>query len=486
MKIFFFIIAFLFTANLSFAADWDIIRPDINTHYVSEADSTIHTIDIRIHKQVEDSDIYYNYYMNEVTNGTYARPNCVIEKGDGWLGRKVIFSLGGTESFSNKQRNIITFNIKAKVGDKWKMMKLKYGNYLEAQIIEKKDTLLFGNLKDSVRIISLTEKNNLDKKVKSDLNNLKFVLSKHYGLTAMYNMFFFPDSIITYNLQGVEGTAGLVPIKFKEVFDFDIGDIFHIYEGDTINYFYRIYRWRRIKVIDKTFIAQTNTFDYEVENQVMQITRTKNSLDTVYNDNLLHLRYKLDDYTDYLPEQSYIIKRYKDTLLSSNIFYVKKYGGRQLIRFGRKYRKFKLPCFVNPSRAFSKSSYFIQGCGDFYEEKNYGNHKWKRLVYYKKKDKEWGKKLNFVVGVNERSDIKSLHLVKEILNDNEALTIDGAESGIYNLTISDLTGRIVRKSEVYFDEGLNKIQIDGLSNGIYYAIFVKGNYTYFAKFNIFK
>jgi hypothetical protein len=486
MKIFFLIVLVLFSAYGFVAAEWDIIHTGLSTHYVSVSDSSIHSINIREEKQGNDGTEFFNYFMNEITTGTIDNPTCVIEKGDGWFGRKVLFADDGSQSFVNKSDENIKFLVNANAGDKWQMMKLKYGNYLEAEVSAIKYIRIFADLSDSVKIIILSEHNNAGEKVDSHLNELQFILSKHYGMVSMFNMYAFPDTAVIYVLKGIEGNGGLQPIKFKDVFDFDLGDEFHIYEGDTTIANRGILRLRRIKVIDKTYLGSENTFDYEVENEVMQIRFIAGDFDTVYNDNLVHLRYELNNYIDYLPEQSYLIKKLNDTNLTSNMFFVEQYGGRQVINPWRRYVRYIPPCFVKSNRNGEIYYSYIEGCGDFYEQDYYYGQKWRRLMYYKKGSQEWGKKLDFIVGVDDRKKDITFELKNNILSGGEPLQFWIPESGYYQLTISDVTGRTVKNSTVYFEEGLNELDLNGYLNGTYFVVFTKGVRSYRDKFNIIK
>jgi hypothetical protein len=486
MKIFFLIVFVLFFANCNLTAEWDIIISGSPTHYVSVADSTIHTIKISGQTQGPDGNEYFNFYVNEITSGTVANPTCVIKDGDGWLGRKVLFANDGSQNFENKKNESIKIQVNSSVGDKWRMMRLKYGNYLEAEILAIEYRQLFEGTDDSVKIIGLTERNNQGETVDSRLNELEFVLSKHYGMASVYNMYYFPDSIMIYKIKGVEGKDGLLPVKFRDIFNFEIGDEFHIYEGDTTISNRGLLRWRRIKVIDKTYLESENTYDYEVKHEVMQVHFIGDVADTVYNDNMVHLRYNLNNYEDYLPEESYLIKKYNDTILTSNLFFTGRYCGKQVINPWVKYERYTPPCYVKSNRSGEIHYSYIEGCGDFYEQDYLYEQKWRRLLYFKKDDCEWGKKLDFIVGVDEEEKNYSLHLMDKILDGTTPLRFVAGESGRYGIIISDITGRIIMNKTEYFNEGINLMPLTIQINGTYFIAAVKGKHTYFDKFNIIK
>ena len=473
------ILTFICSFYILNAADWDVIVPE-NVSYFISPDSAFHVIDIQNEIKAESGIEYYNFYSNEITMGPVNRPNCVIEKGAGWLGRYVFIGQNYC-FFKNKDNETIQFEINARQGDSWILMDLDFGNYVKATVVEISEKTIFGT-SDSVKKIELGVYNNKDESVNSKLNGRFFLLSKNHGMTSMFNMFHFPDSLGQYHLIGFNdgATSGIEPIKYIDVFDFDIGDEFHIYEGDTTENNNGVLVFRRLIVLNKTYFENERTFDYEVEQKVMQVRFAGQVFDTVYNDNFVHIRINLDDYQDYIPEQSYLTDfNDRDSTLTSNMIFTGMYDGRQVIIPWIRYEFFKHPCYVYSPNSSLRQYHYIEGCGEFFEEAYWFGKMWKRLVYLKKGDKEWGKRLDFVVGVEENTDKQSINIQQEVRN-NE-LILQSEISSIFHLSVYSNNGRFIFSEKINLSVGTNIIPLAKCTNGVYLVILKNDNDKYNGK-----
>ncbi len=476
MKKTFLIIIVLVAGFIPLCAELDIIKPELRMHFKAPFDSTIRSISIIKSEDTDSGTVYFNYYTNEITDGSIQNPTCVIENGAGWLGRFVFFSKNDTQKFLNRANNFIHFNKNAARGEYWRLTDLQSGNYIIATVTAVNFSEILPGLKDSVKTIELKVVNSQNKLTASPLNGKKFLLSENYGLIELFDMYYFPDSLISIKLAGIENIAGLKPVTFKDVFDFDIGDVFHIYEGDTSVTSYGVLKRRRITVVGKTYFESEQVVDYEVKHEIMEVHFYNNDYDTSYSDNFVHLRYDLKKYKDYLPEQSYLTyPRREDTMLTMNKFFYGEFGGRQVIRTWKLYERFIPPCYVPTQRIGVKYYYYIEGCGDFFDQ-DYGYQQvWRRLMYFNKNGSEWGEKLDFVVGVDEKNiSAHYLKIINELLINDRILKIDAEKDGRYKIKIYDINGKKVLERTIYFNRGVNEIPLVHLQDGFYF-IRISGN-----------
>jgi len=418
--------------------------------------------------------------------GPVNRPNCVIEKGAGWLGRKVFFGSDKSQFFKNKDDETILFYPLAYVGATWKLMDLDFGNYVQAAVKEVGSSKLF-SANDSIKKIELQVFNNKNEAINSKLNGMYFILSKNFGLTVMYNMFHFPDSLGRYNLRGFNNgkLEGIQPITYKDAFDFEIGDEFHIYEGDTSINNEGVLVYRRITVEAKVFFEDENTYDYEVKQNVMQVRFNNSEFDTAYNDNYAHIRIDLNKFTDYTPEKSYFVDLSdRDSTLTSNMIFVGQYDNRQVIKPWIKYDYFKYPCFVYSPNSDTRAYSYIEGCGEFFEEAVYYGSTWKRLMYMKKGEAEWGKPLDFIVGVDEdnqknleKNNFIEAKIYPNPISDFATVSFNLKErGGSLNIKIYDITGRelarVYDKVHHEGDAGYLNLDMSKFTAGIYNLVFM--------------
>jgi hypothetical protein len=133
------------------------------------------------------------------------------------------------------------------------------------------DTMTFIGLNDSVKTITLNVKDGNRNVIPYYLNGKTLMLSKNYGLIELPDLYIFPDSYsqsgyFTFKLVGkTNPNKGKVNLTSREIFDFDVGDEFHIsrsYKYLDMPGFYQ-YSWLTIlKVLDRTDYAGEDSVRY--------------------------------------------------------------------------------------------------------------------------------------------------------------------------------------------------------------------------------
>jgi|GEM_PF-1840604 len=217
--------------------------------------------------------------------------DCYSPTEGSWTGRMTVVKPDGDDVFINYRYDSIIIRTTAGVGDSWLMC--DSGN-VTATVIAIKDTNLLG-LNDSVKVISLSSS-------LSYINGTKLLLSKHYGLIKMPELFNFPDDPwgyqhLTYSLKGMSNPqVGVQNLSRRETYTYDIGDEFHRYHYDESGGWSMAYRenesWAIYRVLEKVTTASPDTLMYRFERCMKQHnyysdTDTLSDLFTLFHDTLL-------------------------------------------------------------------------------------------------------------------------------------------------------------------------------------------------------
>lgn len=207
-------------------------------------------------------DTGYNY-CRDTTNGSI-------------LGLKTYCSNTGFYYFFNRYQDSIKLNTNAGLNQSWKFMQLTSNSWLYATVTQVMLDSVLGNL-DSIKDISFQAKNNVGQNISHIMNGRNIHLSKNYGLSQMYDVYWFPDDTTEYYLCGKTSLSlGINNISWQDVYNFDIGDEFH-YSG-SIHYYpgpaYTDYS-RIKKILDKQVFTNPDSIAYQEEYCEHRITYTQ-------------------------------------------------------------------------------------------------------------------------------------------------------------------------------------------------------------------
>lgn len=307
-----------FMAPVVVAQDYTLFYPEYENTYAD-----LGYYDHRVFKisdfSVADGDTVFE---------TYHQPgglNCAQPDGPSWLGSEIIKTAEHQTLFKNlHDQEIIFENLQLlSAGDSWTCWQSDM-YYVKATIMDVTEES-FLNVTDSVKIISFQKYNNDDELVSSLVNDKIVKVSKHYGMTQTLPWIMFPDIPLypeptgntpTYPESGTEYwisgstqlNAGMNNLTAQEIFDFNIGDIFHILEvdsrlsitgeTDTIKTI--------LRVIDKTNYEDSIAYEYERERNEKYLEFEGEGgpmVDSVliYIHDTIEKSYFLDPYLDKVP-----------------------------------------------------------------------------------------------------------------------------------------------------------------------------------------
>ncbi len=358
------------------------------------------------------------------------------------------------------------------------------------------DTMTFLGITDSVKIISVSKGPGW-----SSLFELQ--LSKHHGLIRTINFrnylpgefywFASPDTQINvYTLSGIESFTGMHRLTRGEIYDYEVGDVFHELvdfddsQGNPLAHQYIIRT-----ILDKDLSPDQDTVRYTYDHFSWTITSEGT---TFYHDTLnkayTNLEAILPDPQALPYESIYLNPEYVK-------FYDmrKGYGGRQYFHdIDQYYVSYEGDsCFYDvffiKSALTSPMIYteYIQGCGSYYTEKYdppalYACQMCSYLEYYKKGSLEWGNPFTIPVNVEERPGQE----VNVTIYPNPADEFIYLESGNSSLEkmdhyeLLDLSGATILGGK--FGRGSSGIYVGNLPGGMYFLKMVTSdNMMFFQK-----
>jgi hypothetical protein len=389
------IISFIFS-GMAQSQDWRPVRADGTYMYYTGDEYRA----IRIDSLSQQGDARVMYCFPELTMEDYA---CFNPYGPSWIGKKII-DYSDSTVFYNLYDEPVTLLQNPMPGKQWLMFYSKASDSIWAKALSRTvDNIGFGT--DSIVTLQIISK--------GMYNNQLIKISKHFGLMLCPSFLSFPYTdqeyplIPSFSLSGKDQVSSSVSnLTAFEVFNFEIGDEFHI--KDYYAYFdyenYTSWTVRQIKIITgKEYNSDSSkvTYNYEGCSTNGSYTGT---------DEYVFANYWLDS----LP---YLFHRTDDGFNSGiSMQHKSKYGPIEKV-LGTGFAKTNDSCYsfiyIDKKMNQKKSELpipfyegeFIKGLGG-----PYYNHLFmlstssRELIYYKKGSTQWGTPYNCdsLVGISEK------------------------------------------------------------------------------------
>lgn len=465
------------TTAFASAQNYQLIKPNQEVHFAHFENFTTNIfLSIRIDSThtAGANTIYFNH---KVLSPIPVNPpnNCsFIETSSSWIGDRIDRQVNGDYFFFNQNNESILIKTLAPLNSNWTCYTFPNGDYIEATITSKDTTTILGIL-DSIKTLTLQVKDNSNASINHPFNGKEIKFSKTQGLIKFYPMLDFPNNSSSCDLVGHSNpNVGLINLNAAAIFNYNIGDEFHIanhFRNDWSPWMYDFTDIRRI-VLDKVTSNNQDTISYTIEvctNRYYNVSMnpapdTTYSLDTIIERIVLseltkfnQLSYeKLADsstYATFIQESSTDLRAKR---INNSIYLV---GNN---------------CWQDLIGNISPYLDYIEGMGGpYYNNSNFllGLDK-KELVYYNKNGLTWGNPINVKCSIGTS--------VSRIANDQELVSVypnpfsDYLNIAIQNFTVNDnwsfelydATGKLVRFKNVA--NNLLVIEKQNLSKGIYF------------------
>ena len=414
--------------------------------------------------------------------------DCYTPYGDSWIGGKVIIQKGGSNLFFNKNHDTIRIKTQARLNDEWTAFYLKDSLIIKAAVT-KHDTMHFMGLIDSVKTIDFVAYDkNMNPLEINKMSNLQMRISKNHGIIETFDVYYFtldPDYYIPpnpgkYKLAGLSSPQiGVQNFTWFDVYDFSIGDELHItdismqldfeYSSKSINK--SIYKY-----IEE--VRTSNSITYKIARKESKYKNFDGEKTFEYiHDTITQTIVPNELFDNYLPGEPVFIENGANIIrmISDNVKI-------DLSPYMEIY-KTEDSCWSNCcwDGCFPENTYY-KGLGGPYYYCEYAGYSERKLVYYKKGEKEWGTPL-IITAIDEKQTKNVINLYPNPASDYIIIESNLNSNAIFELM--DLSGKSIYEEKL--ENQKNEIDLKKLDSGIYlYRILNNGSVNKTGKLIIVK
>ncbi|MCK9399190.1 MAG: T9SS type A sorting domain-containing protein [Bacteroidales bacterium] len=400
---------------------------------------------------------------------------CFQPDGPSWMGLKLLVKPNGDNLLyglcddSGWPYHIIdTLLVKtsAMPGDSWCFIDIGviFGSDTMATVT-RYDTMSFMGFTDSVKVI--------------DFGIDSLILSKNHGLVRTFNFRdFFPyETYDTYELTGIttpDTVIGTGLMTYGEVYDYEIGDIFHR-SSEVYSYVIGI-MYEIFEVLDKYYSDDQDTVFYEMSSIRWNVGPEGTS--EVEYDTVVEAYTDLGAYVagGHLPTET--IWTGDDGFYDMSMYF------EESSYFGRKWIDYPYVIYygyIPPDTCYEPmwSSYtrYIEGLGSYWFSfsDEYYCMPCQYLDYYLKGNEEWGSPYLIPTGINEEEQLP-VRIYPVPSNDYLMIEVDPVEFEDHLIIVlSDLSGRILSEKSVLPGQLPYRLDLRELENGVFFLLISSGN-----------
>lgn len=280
------------TSEIISAQNYKAIKTDASYYFYDSTSMEI--IAERIDSIALVGNETHYYAMRQIRYTDYS---CFIPNGASWMGDVAIEKPGRIFQFvlypfsPSDSADVFTIKCNALVGESWHFYNYHNTNhYVEATVNQAVPSNFIG-ISDSVKTITLQRKDASAQNVNDPINGQKILLSKNYGLIRLPKFDEFNTNQKFIDLCGkTNPETGITNLTFKETFDFQPGDEFHIvYDDNPYAYFYPKENGSIIQhIIERIALSNEDTLCYKIAecktktlSMGINQTTTTNTYDTI-------------------------------------------------------------------------------------------------------------------------------------------------------------------------------------------------------------
>ncbi|HRN41726.1 MAG TPA: T9SS type A sorting domain-containing protein [Vicingus sp.] len=473
-----FILFTIITLNL-FSQDYRLISPNKEVHFNTNSILTL-KIDSNFISGTDTT--YFNHKALVVDYIIYPCSGRISDTS--WVGYGITVQQNGDYIFRNIQNEPILIKSTALLNDSWVLYTFLNGDYIEAKITSILQETVLGNI-DSVKTITLQAKNSLNSIITHAVNGTELKLSKYNGIIKLYAFKNFPNTLTSCVIVGSSNpNNGVVNLTAADVYNFDIGDIFHtIQEYQEPYSWYFTYHRQIINVIGKTISVNQDTLSYLFDRKLMTI---KNVSYTVYN-----------------PDTTYIFDTIPEVVILSQNTHINKFTQEPNAELAQVAWGFSgyLNAYINSATqrrekeiypyllANSDSCWetmidgptryyqYIDGLGGGYYDDFDFNNRFK-LVYYEKGTETWGTPLSIINTQTSIDDFSmknlSVNVYPNPITNYATITIKGYNSTEkLSFKLYNILGKEVYSTYIYESNFI--LNRNSLTSGVYFYTITNDN-----------
>jgi hypothetical protein len=412
-------------------------------------------------------------YFLEILDNNYNNQFCTDTAATPWQGEKALLKADGTDIYYNENNAEITIKTQANVGETWLLFD---GNIkIEATLSQIATQNIFGVM-DSVKTLTLQVFDSLNSPISHLLNGENYQISENFGFVSAPDFYHFPSET-RHDLKGIQNLKlGIYNITRNDVYNFDVGDEFHIEEGSMFSKHYY-----KVIILSKQLDANNNwAYTYDIVRHVFR-EDTGDSITTV-------------EITSGIIPQQLIPQSVTDLSPLPFTFYqdnsgIGGYNWIEKSNMNNRIQKIKDSAFwMNDNNCWSYGfllvsflDTYIEGLGGPYSDIPTGNGVTASLEYYKKGNEIYGTPINFDLIMPTKTVInesQNLKIYPNPATDFLNIELENQSKFDYNILIINNLGQTVQQD--ILTQNVQQIEIQYLPKGIY-TLQIRNEETVFVK-----
>jgi hypothetical protein len=347
---------------------------------------------------------------------------------------------------------------------------------IEATLSQIMNQNIFGVV-DSVKTFTLQVFDSLNNPISHILNGETYQFSENYGFVSAPDFYYFP-STMKHDLTGIQNTRlGIYNITRNDIYDFEIGDEFHIREGTIFSGHYY-----KVIILTKQLDADNNwEYTYDVPRHIFAGYDFDIDADTAIELSgtvPLQLLPQAVISPFHLPN---VFHQYNSGFSTFNTFEKSRYNNRNQKRFDTGFWQNFNNCWSVAFISGSQKDTYIEGLGGPYGGSSSGSGITAFLVYYKKGNETYGTPVDFDLLMPTKSVINksdNLKIYPNPAQDFINIEIENVSKLDFNILIINNLGQIVQ--QVILTQNVQQIPVSHLPKGIY-TLQIRKEETVFVK-----
>ena len=382
-----------------------------------------------------------------------------------WIGKRIIVKPNGDNVFINRANDSILIKTLAALKESWLVYQKNGMLKITAEVTSLEKTTVIG-LDDSVKTITFHVFDASMKPIANGYEGKQIKISQHYGIIESKSFYYFPDLInssfnLLYKLGGMTNPkVGVQNLLAKDIWDFNEGDEYH-----KLNVYMDFTHYD----IDSTFFIERiisreqkdDSITYLIDQKYKYVSIRRKTANPTYYCETGSRSFNLSTYSDksinFLPGEI-MINDYSVLQVNMPTLNIKTKYSPLLLRLDSV--SFTYGCCEDPQ---SYPSLYYRGFGGQFRWTNTFSDIPNDVVYYKKNNIEWGKKL-VITGIS--SVIQEISIrVSSVLGRKELTSKIASLELPARLDVLSLSGIIVLSKSI--DSESSAISLQSLPAGAY-------------------
>lgn len=399
---------------------------------------------------------------------------CYTPDATSLLGNEIRVSVDGIYRFVLADEDTLQLFSEAELGETWLAWTSPTGDgFVRATVSAEEEVVVMGE-SESVKTISLQMLNESMEEIEASVNFRQFKFAEESGLVSFPVLLKFPESHLlpsslnnSLDLVSIGESEVVKDLTTLEVYDFQVGDEFHMEEGESFFGVYTLNQYAE-KVLSKLEYADSTIYELEIKSWTYE--GLFSDIDPQPVDTVIEIRKIVRDSLFDSPAGTALVRMdvYDEvdggtfTWLSQTEFGRTKnyyYGDPMFIFEGES----EEGCYQEliDWGCMNAPELYIENLGGPYFSCDIASpqRSWRELIYFNKGGEEWGEPLSLREFGTANND---LSLYPNPATDEFTIQSKTGQT-ITSVKVYDLQGRLVKS----FDARENSFNVSELNSGLY-------------------